>query len=63
MEKEIEEFESDPDWEPNCNKCMDTGKIIAADGYHEYLGYDYLPCTCQAAQDFVPMPPKSLLAS
>ena len=29
---------------PDCLECGDTGLIVAADGYHEYLGYDYLPC-------------------
>jgi hypothetical protein len=30
--------------EPDCYHCGDSGKVIAADGYHEYIGYDYIPC-------------------
>lgn len=37
-----------PSEPPECDRCGDTGQIVAADGYHEYLGYDYLPCPdCQ----------------
>lgn len=51
--------------EPNCFECNDTGRVVAADGYHEYLGYDYLPCSvCHRGLDWVgkcandaPMPP------
>lgn len=36
--------EHEDDLRPDCTTCNDTGRIVAADGYHEYLGYDYLPC-------------------
>jgi hypothetical protein len=26
---------------------------VAADGFHEYLGYDYVPCHCAAALKWV----------
>ena len=27
-----------------CPTCSGTGRVVAADGYHEYLGYNYLAC-------------------
>ena len=37
--------EHEEDLMPDCTTCNDTGRIVvAADGYYEYLGYDYLPC-------------------
>lgn len=36
--------EYDREVDPECWNCMDSGRIVAADGYHEYLGYSYLPC-------------------
>jgi hypothetical protein len=36
--------EREDDLGPDCDACGDTGRIVAADGYHEYLGYSYLPC-------------------
>ena len=27
-----------------CERCHGQGRIVAADGYHEYLGYDYITC-------------------
>lgn len=44
MEDDIENWlieEIDDDFCPTCNG---TGRVVAADGYHEYLGYDYLAC-------------------
>jgi len=34
--------------EPNCPICNDSGKVVADDGYHEYLGYCDIPCRCMA---------------
>ena len=36
--------EPDDDREIECWTCHDSGRVVAADGYHEYLGYSYLPC-------------------
>ena len=44
-----------PEEEEHCPTCHDTGRIVAADGYHEYLGYDYLPCpNCSKGVTYVP---------
>lgn len=48
------------DREPECWHCHDTGRVVAADGYHEYLGYSYLPCPhCQFGATQVGDGPKS----
>ena len=39
---------------PECDRCGDTGKIIADDGFHEYLGYTDMPCpNCQAGMRWI----------
>ncbi len=40
--------EDDEDCEPQCFRCHDSGLIPAADGFHELLGYNYVPCDCPA---------------
>lgn len=49
--------------EIQCWDCKDTGKVVAADGFHEYLGYDYIPCRCVAGVRWIgqlgPTPPPS----
>jgi hypothetical protein len=39
--------------EIECFRCYDTGKVIAMDGYHEYLGYDYVPCSCREGMRWI----------
>lgn len=47
--KQVEDGFDDSNEEPLCPDCHDKGKVVAADGYHEYLGYNEVPCHCQNA--------------
>jgi len=44
----MNDHDEEEDFEPNCYRCHDTGQIPAMDGFHEYLGYSYVPCSCAA---------------
>lgn len=52
----IDDLLDEPDYdeyEPSCHLCGDSGKVVAADGYHEYLGYSDVPCSCPAGFKWV----------
>lgn len=57
MSIDLEDFEDDydPDYEPHCLACNDSGKIVADDGYHEYLGNSHIPCRCSSGTQWIGM--------
>lgn len=40
--------EPEEEQEIECVRCNDSGRVVANDGYHEYIGNGYMPCpVCQ----------------
>lgn len=59
-DEEFKDHEDDRDEDTRCPRCGDSGQIPAADGYHEYMGYSYLPCPdCPRGCDVIPDGPRS----